>query len=1313
MYKGIDKNLLLFSSQFMKKKEYWLKKLSREIVDNKILAKDFPTQRFPASRVEIKIDIHESLCASLMMLSKTSDISIYIIVLSALKLLIYQYTGSEDVTVLSPLYKPKISTKTMNNRLLIFDRIHGAMTFKDVLLMVRQSTLEAYENQDYPFDRIIEYLFDSPPIDGGPVFSNIVCSLENIHNTINNEHVENLLAFSFKREGNRIEACISFHPLLYDKYQVENMSRHFVKTLEKAIQAIDIKINDIQYLSQEEKKRLLVDFNSRPSEYPRDKTIHELFEKSVKVSPDSTALVYEDECLTYNTLNQRANQLAARLNVKGVKRGNIVSIMVDRSIWMVVGLLAVLKTGGAYMPLDPEYPEERSKCQIKDSGSGVLLIQTHLMAVHPEMTRSVLPGHRVRIDDESIYTCQTTNPTVIGKSHDLAYVMYTSGTTGTPKGVMIEHGNVVNLLHWFGKTYNLQRGVKYLLLTNYTFDPSVEGIFGTLLHGAALHMGNKEITADSNMFRAYVNKNQIHMLDFVPTALKELLGPGDRLESLRIVICGGEPMDESLKDRLVEKGYCLYNHYGPTEITTDALTTACSKGNRVTLGKPIDNVMCYILNRAFKLVPVGIAGDLYVSGAGVGRGYLNNVEVTMENFTANPFMKGERLYRTGDIARWQPDGSIEFLGRKDHQVKIGGFRIELDEIKNLLLRFDKIKEAVVYLKTNENKEKYLCAYIATEDEFSHSQLNEFLSKRLPYYMIPAYIVPLDKIPLTANGKVDREKLPDPVGGIKEEYTAPRNDIEKKLVNIWGELLNVDDTTIGIDANFFEMGGQSLKATMLAARIHRDFRVRIPLPEIFKLSTLRNLSRFISKQEESSFVSLEPTEEKEYYVLSAAQKGMYALHLIDKSGLGYHVPSLIELEKPVDRKILQETFEKLVKRHETLRTAFPVIKGQPVQRIYRNVDFKLGYYECTKEKATGIIENFVKPFDFNTPPLLKAELVNIENSKMLLMVDMPHIITDGLSNDLLERDFNALYNRETLPGLKIQYKDYSEWQNKIRQEKKSEIKKQENFWLNEFKGDLPALGFPTDFPRPTIKNYAGNQIEFLIDEELTGRLKEIAQETETTLNMILLAVYYILLSKYTNLEDIVVGSPILGRRHADLHEIIGMFVNMLPLRNQPHREKSYRVFLAGVKNKLIMAMENQDYQFEELVFKLGLHGNPGMNPLFNVVFSMGNMESKEMKIGGSVNENTQNANENGLMYTSAVFDLILTAMAGQKDISMTLLYSSQLFKKEKAKKITQRFMDILKLVVENIDIKLKDISVSHKLTAADSSAYENEQGEFEF
>jgi polyketide synthase PksJ len=714
----------------------------------------------------------------------------------------------------------------------------------------------------------------------------------------------------------------------------------------------------------------------------------------------------------------------------------------------------------------------------------------------------------------------------------------------------------------------------------------------------------------------------------------------------------------------------------------------------IPIGKPMPNFRLYILGPGHEVKPVGAVGELCISGTGVGRGYVNKPELSGVKFVANPFVSGETMYRTGDMVRWMPCGNIEFIGRQDDQVKVRGFRIELGEIEKVISSHKGVKKAVVTVKGDGAAAGSLCAYIvpahpdATAGKIDESELRHFLTKKLPGYMVPSYFIPTAEIPLTVNGKVDRKALPEPELKAGDGYVAPGNEIERALTRVWAEVLEIDREAIGVKDNFFEIGGHSLRATILIARLHKELNVKVPLIEIFKTPTITGIAGYIMKTGEERFIYIKPVEKKEYYELSSPQKRLYILQQMDLESTVYNMPYMIHLKEEITGPRLQEIFREILTRHDSLRTSFTLIDNTPVQKInvYRDNGFTVEIPDHRPGTgAAGIMKDFVRPFDLSRSPLLRARLIKTGEKGNMLLYDMHHIITDGTSQDLLENEFLSLSQGQDLSPLRLQYKDYVQWRS--RKEHKQSLKRQEEYWRRIFTGDVPALDLPADYPRPLERSFAGAAVVFVLSEQETRFIRAMVNESGATLFMVILAIYNIFLAKLSGRQDIIVGIPVAGRRHADLENIIGMFVNMLALRNEIRGEKTVQEIIKEIMGHAITAYENQEYQFEDLVDHLAMKRDTGRNPVFDVVFTLLNQEEYREEFSEEAGQEDYRYREVG-----AKFDLMLTVVDYGKNFSLVFEYCTDLFKRGTIEKFIGYFRNILTQMAGMKERKLSEIEI---------------------
>ncbi|TCW37425.1 bacitracin synthase 3 [Laceyella sacchari] len=1068
----------------------------------------------------------------------------------------------------------------------------------------------------------------------------------------------------------------------YPQTFVQNMAGHVERIIEAVIRNPHVLVSEIDLCTEEEKHTMLSGFNPDPVSYPKHKTVQALFEEQVERHPERIALKYENQTVTYNELNRQANQLARVLRARGVKRGDKVGLMAKRSPEMVIGVLGIIKAGAVYVPLSPDYPEERIRYMAEDCQMSLLLKQPEAMpefAYEGEicpLVRDIWIGE----DDSNVEDVNT--------SDDLIYVIYTSGSTGKPKGVLIRHYNLTRTMINCGYI-EIAEDDTILQLSNFAFDASVFDMFGALLHGAKLVLVPEEVLMDLKQLTRLIKEEAI-TVSFMTTALLNTLVDWDphALAGLRKIIFGGEKA--SLKH--VEKAYAvlgdgqLMNAYGPTE--TSVFTTmypikAWDAQKGIPIGKPINHSRVYVLNRHNQLQPIGVAGELCISGDGVGAGYLNRPDQTAQVFVDDPFTPGETMYRTGDLVRWLPDGNLEFLGRMDGQVKIRGHRIELTEIELKLLEHPAVQQTIVTAGKDEDGHSFLSGYIVLDKPCEMADIRRHLATTLPEYMVPTYLVELNALPLTANGKVDKRALPDPRlldSEPTEELSAPTNETERKLAAIWEDILGIK--RIGITDQFFESGGHSLKAMQLIARIRDQFGVEMSFQDAFDYPTIKEMASYIAGANQSRVTMIQRADEQDYYPVSAAQKRLYALQQWENVGTAYNTPILLEVEGRLDVKALTDALNAFVDRHEALRTSFTFVDGELVQQIHPRLEVEMKHVTVSDEaELESLVQGMIQPFDLSQAPLFRAGVFSLSDERHVLVLDMHHIISDGISHSILYRELGALYQKQSLPELPIQYKDYAVWE----QSRDVANEEKERYWLEQFAGEVPVLELPTDYPRPSMQQFDGEVKTFYLPEEVEAQVKQLAKEQKSTLFITLLASYYVLLSKYSGQDDIIVGSPIAGRTQSELEPIFGMFVNTLPLRAHVPGEERFTSFLKRLQAQMLEAYERQDYPFDELVGKLGLQRDLSRNPLFDTMFVLQNMDLSMIQIPGLT------FRPYPIQAKKVQFDLALVVTEEER-LQFQVEYNTALFKRETVERMIGHVEQVLRQVTANPEIPVREISL---------------------
>ncbi|SDX35692.1 non-ribosomal peptide synthase domain TIGR01720/amino acid adenylation domain-containing protein [Marininema mesophilum] len=1099
--------------------------------------------------------------------------------------------------------------------------------------------------------------------------------------------------------------------LLYDLRYVDHgeasrLIGHLVHIIEEMIQGEATTLGEVAMMAKEEVDQLLIGNNDTSMDYPKESCFTDLFAEQVLLRPHHPAVMQGDEQLSYHELDIRSNQLAHRLIQLGVGPDVPVGVYVERSLEMMIGIVGVLKAGGAFLPMDAEYPGERIDMMLEDGQVPVLLTQKRLAARVRHYEGVSLCLDQVGEGDwESILLESKEIPLGRIAPHNLAYIIYTSGSSGKPKGVMMPHEACVSHALDMIKRYQLTAEDRVLQFSSISFDISLEQILSTMAAGATLVLRDKEVWTPYQ-FSQKCEQYALTLVNLPTSYWGEVAQewhnrpPIIPRGSLRLIVVGGEQMPPekvALWEDLPCEHILFLNAYGPAETAmTSTLYHVSGHGKKsadltfIPVGKPLANRRIYILGEKMELLPAGIKGEICIGGIPLARGYLNKEDLTAEKFVQDPYFKEDRsrLYRTGDLGRLLPDGNIEVLGRKDAQTKVRGHRIDIGEVEVVLNQSQFVRDAVVVVKTDARNEKMLVAFYIPPSPVKKGALflKENLRQKLPEYMIPSYFIELERFPMSPNGKIDRKELEswEITRDVSKAYESPQNDVQKRLTQIWGKVLGAE--RVGIHDSFFELGGQSLNAITLISEIHREFEVELPLVKVFESPTVKELAFLIEegRGQRSHFVSIEPVPIQNVYECSAAQKRMYMVSELSGVSTNYNMPGAVILRGNVDRKRLDEAFKELVQRHDAFRTSFVQSDGQIMQRIYQEVDFTVQHLPEAGADPDHYLGIFVRPFDLTKAPLFRVALVQLSSDNYLLMYDMHHIISDGLSIGILINEFTLLYAGDELPDLKIQYKDFSAWQN--REIQSGYLKQQEDFWLQSFSGEVPLLDLPTDFIRSEGVTFAGDEVVFTFDKNVTAQLHGIAREQGTTLYVLLLSAFHVLLYKETGQQDIVVGTPVAGRRHAELENVVGMFVNTLALRNHLSGDMTLAQFVSDVASHIMNALENQDYPFEMLVDRLELKRDLNRNPLFDVMFAFENVDANKVQMRDFEIVPCEMKNH------TTKFDLELKVTELHGELTLTLQYRSHLFTKETITRMAGHLQKILRYMVEEIDSTIHSMDI---------------------
>nr|MBW4563383.1 amino acid adenylation domain-containing protein [Mojavia pulchra JT2-VF2] len=1062
------------------------------------------------------------------------------------------------------------------------------------------------------------------------------------------------------------------------------------------------------------------------SNFSKTLLIHQLFEAQALCSPSSIAIEFEGECVSYQELNQRANRLAHHLQVLGVQPDILVGLCLERSLELIIAVLAILKAGGAYLPLDLNYPAERLSFMLENAQASILLTQSHLCK-----GLSLQTTHRFCLDsnEEAIAQNPTTNPQSEVTPDNLAYVIYTSGSTGKPKGVAMPHRPLVNLIAWQLQNSTVSSTAKTLQYTPISFDVSFQEIFATLTTGGTLVLITEQMRRDPTSLLEFLNQAGIERL-FLPFVALQQLAEVAQMESiiptsLREVITAGEQLriTGAIAHLFNHVPQCsLHNHYGPSEthvVTAFSLTGSVQDWPALPpIGQPIANSQIHLLDSQLQPVPVGVPGELYVGGVSLARGYFNSTELTAQRFIVSPFNKCDRLYKTGDLARYLADGNIEYLGRIDQQVKIRGYRIELGEIENVLEQHSQVRQAVVVARNDIPGEQRLVAYIVADamvPATSVSELRQFLRSQLPEYMVPSAIVLLDKLPVTPSGKIDRKALPVPNYGTNQEnLVAPQTPTEIALANIWSDILGL--TQVGIYDHFLDLGGHSLLATQVISRIRNVLQIELPLRCLFESATIAELAKLIEtgRQQIQSIQlpPIQPVGRDANLPLAFVQEPLWFLDQLVPNNPFYNIPQAFRLNGFLNVQALEQSFQEIINRHEILRTTFKAVDGQPIQIIHPSPIFKLPVIDSTTQESQVwglIIEEARRSFDLSEDLMLRAALFKLSETEHFLLINLHHIVCDGWSINVLLQELATLYtafaSEQTSPlsDLTIQYTDFAVWQRQCLQ---GEIRERQlAYWQEQLNGLPPILPLPTDFPRPPVSTYRGARHFLSLSASLTKELQELSRREGVTFFMTLLAAFQTLLFHYTRQDDIAIGSLVANRHRPELEEMLGFFANTIVLRTDLSGLPSFRQLLQRVREMTLGAYAHQDLPFEELVQALQPDRALNHNPLVQVVFNLQNTPTSTWEVPGVTLTDLPLDNK------TAKFDLFLELAVTPTDLVGYFEYSTDLFAATTIARMAGHFQKLLEDIVANPDTKVSDICLLSIAEQQQLYTWNQTQGDF--
>ena len=1260
----------------------------------------------------------EEISQDVQAFCRQEGVTPFVFFMAAYQALLLHYTGQDDFCVGVPTAGRRQRELEgligfFVNTLVSRSECRSDRSFHDLLKRVADTSADAFAHQDFPFEKLVEAVKTERSLTYSPIFQ-VMFAYQNAP-----QHVLELPDLEFEEtdieasvpkfeqvlslwetEG-KFEGTLEYSAALYDQSTTTRMLGHLEQLVRSIIADPNRQIADLCISSEYEQAQQVFEWNDTLVQCDEPVPIHGSFANRARLSPDALALIYCGEHLTYGELENQASAMASQLVRMGVGPNCLVGLFTDRCIEMVVGMLAVLKAGAAYVPLDPTYPDERLAFIVEDSGMQLVMTEESIDS------RGLFDGVAT-LSLEASLSITKDSVSRAGCLDSLAYLIYTSGSTGRPKAVGVEHLALANYMRWFNHLTDMAPQDRMMQRSSAGFDISVSEIFAPLTGGGALVLAEPHASRDAHLLTQGIVRDEVTLLRLVPGLLQMLLSETDlrHARSLRWVACGGEAVKEELSQRWFDlTGVRLCATYGPTEATINAATwsrTGEPDAGIEPLGFPPWNYHIHVSTNGDSGLPVGASGELRIGGIGLARGYIGRAGATSKTFTPNDLSDemGSRLYATGDLCKRGSNGLVEYLGRTDFQVKVRGFRIELGEIELALLDCKGVENTVVISR----EPKGLIAYVVANsgDDLDAEYLRNQLGKTLPDYMLPSVFVFLDAFPLLPNGKINRGALPMPQTGrgLKTRFVAPQTRVEQALSTIWREVLDVD--RVGLEDNFFDLGGHSLLATQVVSRIRRELGVELALRELFDKPSIAELGTRVSEILHDGLLDQAPkirrVRRAARLPLSFAQQRLWFLDQLEPGSSLYNMPAALRARGKLVHAALGETLGEICRRHESLRTRFASEDGIGAQIIDRESTLAVtcvdlgGLEPPTQEPLLRELAKLdaQRAFDLSRNPLLRSTLVRLAHTDHVVLFAMHHIVSDGWSMGVLVQEFGALYPSyedglvSGLAELPFQYPDYSSLQ--LDESFQDPFSLQKDYWLDQLSGVPALLELPTDRPRSAVQTSRGSHLRFSLSRELLSRAESLGRAEGATLFMTLLAVYQTLLMRYTGQSDICVGSPIAGRRHSELEGLIGLFMNTLVLRSRTSATQTFREFLGCVREASLDAQANQDFPFEQLVDALGVERSLSHSAIFQVMFVLQNAPSSSLSLP-DLELNTLAA-ESGV----SKFDQTLDWVETSEGLSCTLEYNTDLFDSSTIARMSQHFERLFEHALSAPDVCLGDLTL---------------------
>ena len=1315
----------LQGEQLAQQLAYWSEQLSQlPAVHSLPLDKPRPvTQGFHGKTLHRALG--SELLTGLQEYCQAQQVTLFMLLHSAFSVLLHRYSNENDIVIGTPIagrthseVEPLIGLFV--NNLVLRSDTKGNPLFSELLQRNKQVVLAAYEHQALPFEKLVEQLQPERNLSHSPLFQILLTLHNNERHAMQlhgldfalQEAPRNNIMFDLELSAGEDEGQLllnwNYNLDLFVESSIERLASNFAVLLQSIVSQPHARLSELQVLSQAEREHLQVvssDTSALFAGEPGDYSLANLFAAQVAATPQALAIVDGHTRMTYVELNASANRLAHYLQSQGVGVDSLVGLSVRRSVAMVVGMLAIIKAGAAYVPLDPEYPLARLQYMLSNAGAQVVVTELALLENLPQ-----LGLRNVCLDDatvqQAIATCSANDPAAsLQLAEKLAYVIYTSGSTGLPKGVCIQHRALANLLQSMAQKPGLQASDRLLAVTSISFDIAGLELFLPLVQGAQLYIASSEVVRDSDALQALLLEHDITMMQATPATWRLLLDGGWQGKANLMVLCGGEAWPVALNQRLQANIRGVWNVYGPTETTIwSTIEKVAPDASSIVMGGPIANTQLYVLDEALNLVPTGGVGELYIGGAGLARGYWQRDDLTLERFISSPFNAAQKLYRTGDLVRWNAQYKLEYIGRKDYQVKVRGFRIECGEIEAVLLTHPAVKQAAVLVTQRGSGDAFLTAYVLLHSAAPSATLEDdlrlHLAGKLPAYMLPSYFMVLEEFPLTLNGKLDRKALPAPE--VQRQASAeliplhgPREPI---IARVWSEVLGIQANIIGAQDSFFNLGGHSLLVLQLINRLQAEFSLRLRIRDVFEHPSVRQQAGLIERLTDAAPASEMPIEKIASPALRKLSFGQEGMLFLSKFKHGndyeYNMPFAFRLHGNLQVEALQASLNAILQRHEVLRSSFPSLQNEAdVQQIcIHEQALTLCALHSTEEQLPAhIAENACFDFDLTSGPLVRVSLLRLAEQEYVLLLNIHHIVFDGWSIGILARELSQAYQAyragmdSLLPDLSLQYYDYATWQRRRAEE--PAYHEHVQYWTEKLRNAPALLDIPLDHPRPAQQDYRGAMARFTINESMTNALKQLAEQCNVTLPMLMLAAFQVQMWQASQQDDLIIGVAAANRARPELEEMIGLFVNTFPIRTFIDGECSFVDFLQTTKEDLLAAFDHQDVPFDQLVEIANPQRSSSYNPLFQVLFVFHNAQQDELSFDGiRIEQILQEV-------SVSKFDLTMNLQESEGELAVHIAYKTGLFNVLTIEESFNHYQNILSSIVDDSKQSMFDLPLA--------------------